>query len=590
MDTRPRSPANPVSDFLFSTAPRPPGALRDALGLFVSPAGAEVAEMHGAWGSLAVARAPHDPEPVTRDDRALSVLIGEPVAHLSGSGPAAEDPRRAAIHAALAADEATAWDTVLDGPFAALVIDLEQGAGSVITDLFAWVPLFAAEADGGLLVGTHVDAVAAVARAEVDPVSAAELVAHLTITWPRTLYHGVEQVAPGTERRFGPGGWAGEGRAYWRPEERFPYRTIDEAAEVLRDALVRDVAVAVEGRESVGLLLSGGEDSRVVLGALPKGVSVTGFTYADAENREVRSARRVTRAYGAAFVFGRREPDHYLRGMEPVAALVGSQNEYIDAHGYGFHTRLGLAELDVVLGGLSSDALLKCDNVPPRHYAQVLRGEVPEIRRLPIPKMRGIRPALLEEAAERRNAFRRGLAALRPESADEWSRIYPFTMRKYAANHHGNRRMFRAHEPFMCNAVVKLAAAVPQRWKLHRRLFHRAVRPLLAPSWYVPHTRNRFPSLPGPANAIARPLLGLARDLRALAGGRWGANEESWPVWERLVESPAMAQAEARHAVLRSALRLVIDADDEAQALAAMRTWAPRQRLTALQVAFLTRA
>jgi hypothetical protein len=578
-----------VSDFLFSTRARPPGALRDVLGPFVSPVSAAVEEMHGAWGSLAIARAPHDPEPVRQDDRLLSVLIGEPVAHLSGAGSAAEGPRRDSIHDVLAADDGTAWDEVLDGPFAALAIDTNRGAGTVLTDLFAWIPVFAATVDGGLVMGTHVDAVAAVAGAEVDPVAAAELVAHLTITWPGTLYHGVEQVAPGTERRFGPDGWAGEGRAYWRPEERFPYRTVDEAAEALRDALVRDVAVAVEGRRAVGLLLSGGEDSRAVLGAMPHGVSVTGFTYADEENREVRSARRVARAYGAAFVFGRREADHYLRGMEPVAALVGGQNEYIDAHGYGFHTGLGLASLPVVLGGLSSDALLKADNVPPRHFARVLRGEVPEIRRLPVPRMAGIRPGLLEEAAERRNAFRRGLAELRPESADEWSRIYPFTMRKYAANHHGNRRMFRAHEPFMSNAVVKLAAAVPQRWKLHRRLFHRAVRPLLAPSWYVPHTRNRFPSLSGPANAVARPLLGLARDVRALAGGRWGANEESWPVWERLVQTPAMARAEARRAVLGSALRRVMDADDEAHALAAMRTWAPRQRLTALQVAFLTR-
>jgi hypothetical protein len=579
-----------VSDFLFSTHPQPPGVLRGVLGPFVSPVDAVVEEVHGAWGSLAVARAPHDPQPLVRDDRHLTVLIGEPVAHLGGSGPAAEVPRRDRIHHLLAGDAATAWDEVLDGPFAALSIDPRSGAGAVVTDLFAWIPVFAAAADGGLVMGTHVDAVAAVARAEVDPVAAAELVAHLTITWPRTLYHGVEQVAPGTERRFGPGGWAGEGRAYWRPEERFPYRTVDEAAEALRDALVRDVAVAVEGRVSVGLLLSGGEDSRAVLGALPKGVAVTGFTYADEENREVRSARRVARAYGARFVFGRREADHYVRGMEPVAALVGSQNEYIDAHGYGFHTRLGLAELDVVLGGLSSDALLKADNVPPRHFAQVMRGEVPEIRRLPVPTMAGIRPGLLEAAAERRNAFRHKLAELRPESADEWSRIYPFTMRKYAANHHGNRRMFRAHEPFMSNAVVKLAATVPQRWKLHRRLFHRAVRPLLAPSWYVPHTRNRFPSLPGPANAVARPLLGLARDVRALAGGRWGANQESWPVWERLVQSPAMAQAEARHPVLDSALRLVIDAADEEQARAAIRGWGARQRLTALQLAYLTRA
>jgi hypothetical protein len=581
-----------VSDFLFSTRPRAPGALGDALGRFVSHASAEIVEMHGTWGSLAVARAPHDPEPVFRDRRHLTVLIGEPMAHLAaGAGPAAEMPRRVSIHQMLAADGgATAWDDVLDGPFAALAIDLERGTGSVVTDLFAWIPLFAAEEGGGVLVGTHVDAVAAVAGAAPDPVSVAELVAHLTITWPETLYDGVRQVAPGTERRFGPGGWADE-RTYWRPEERFVYGSIDEAAEALRTALVRDVALAAEGRGEIGVLLSGGEDSRAVLGALmgtlPRGAQVTGFTYADDENREVRTARRVAAAYGTTIRFGRREPDHYLRYLEPVSALVGSQNEYIDAHGWELNWRLGLVHLQVVLGGLSSDALLKADNVPPRHFAQVRRGRVPEMRLLPVPRLDGIRRELLEAASERRNAFRRTLMELRPESADEWSRIYPFTMRKYAANHHGNRRMFRVHEPFMSNAVVKLAAAVPQRWKLDRRLFHRAVRPLLAPSWHVPHTRNRFPSLPAPANALARPLLGLARGVRDLATGRRGANQESWPLWDRLVSTDAMASAEARP-LLASALRLALEVEDDPRALAAMRTWPARQRLTALQVAYLT--
>jgi hypothetical protein len=582
--------AGAVSDFLFTTRPRAEGELRAALHRYLGHVSAEVAELHGAWGSLAIARAPHDPEPLLQDARAVSVLIGEPMARLaSAAGPAVEPAHRARVHAALAAPAETAWEDALDGPFAALFIDLEHGGGMVVTDLFAWIPVFSAFAGDGLVLGTHPDAVARIAGAAVDPVSAAELVAHLTITWPRTLYDGVTQVAPGTERGFDADGWMDSGRQYWRPEERDDvYPTIDAAAEALRTALVDDVQLALSGQEHAGLLLSGGEDSRAVLGAVPPGVRVTGFTYADADNREVRSARRVARAYGAAFVFGRRAGDHYLRGLEPVARMVGSQNEYIDAHGYGFHTELGLADLPIVLGGLSSDALLKADNVPARRVAAVLRGEVSAIRPAPLPSMVGIRPALLAEAAERRNAYRAELARLRPRSADEWSRIYPFTMRKYAANHHGNRRLFRVHEPFMSNPVVRLAASVPQRWKVNRRLFHLAIAPLLQPSWWVPHSRNRFPSLGVRGNAIARPLLGLARDARALATGEWRANQESWPLWDKLVQSPAMSQAEARVPLAASALAEIVETADDARIREQMRTWPPRQRLTALQVAYLT--
>jgi hypothetical protein len=578
-----------VSDFLFTTRPRPEGELRAMLDRYLGHVSAEITELHGPWGSLAVARAPHDPEPVMHDARGVSVLIGEPMARLASAGPAVEPEQRARVHAALAASTQTAWEDALDGPFAALFIDPERGGGRVVTDLFAWIPVFSASTGGGLVLGTHPDAVARIAGAVVDPVSAAELVAHLTITWPRTLYDGVTQVAPGTERPFDGDGWMDSGRQYWRPEERDDvYPTIHAAAEVLRAALVDDVMLALRGQVHAGLLLSGGEDSRAVLGAVPPGVRVTGFTYADADNREVRSARRVARAYGAAFVFGRRAGDHYLRGLEPVARMVGSQNEYIDAHGYGFHTALGLADLPIVLGGLSSDALLKADNVPARRVAAVLRGEVSAIRPAPLPSMAGIRPALLAEAAERRNAYRAELAQLRPRSADEWSRIYPFTMRKYAANHHGNRRLFRVHEPFMSNPVVRLAASVPQQWKVNRRLFHLAIAPLLRPSWWVPHARNRFPSLGVRANAVARPLLGLARDARALATGEWRANQESWPLWDQLVQSPAMSRAESRVPLAASALAEIVETADDARIREQMRTWAPRQRLTALQVAYLT--
>jgi hypothetical protein len=579
-----------VSDFLFATRPRPEGELRGALDRYLGHVSAEITELHGDWGSLAVARAPHDPDPMTRDAGSISVLIGEPMARLaSPAGPAVEPGHRARVHDALAAPEETAWEDALDGPFAALFIDTERGGGRVVTDLFAWVPVFGASAAGGVVMGTHPDAVARIAGAAVDPVSAAELVAHLTITWPRTLYDGVTQVAPGTERRFDADGWIDSGRQYWRPEERDDvYPTIEAAAEALRTALVEDVALALRGHDRAGLLLSGGEDSRAVLGAVPPGVRVTGFTYADADNREVRSARRVARAYGAGFVFGRRAADHYLRGLEPVARMIGSQNEYIDAHGYGFHTELGLAELPIVLGGLSSDALLKADNVPARRVATVLGGGISAIRPAPIPTMAGIRPELLREAAARRNAYRAELAKLRPRSADEWSRIYPFTMRKYAANHHGNRRLFRVHEPFMSNPVVRLAASVPQQWKVNRRLFHLAIAPLLRPSWWVPHSRNRFPSLGVRGNAVARPLLGLARDARALVTGEWRANQESWPLWDQLVQSPAMSQAESRVPLAASALAEICETADDARLREQMRTWGPRQRLTALQVAYLT--
>jgi hypothetical protein len=582
-----------VSDFLFSSRPRPAGELRRILDRWLGPVSAEVAEHAGAWGTLAVARAPHDPPPAWQEDGSIGILCGEPFARAGGSvGPAIDPDRRRAIHQALVEGGAEGWEERLDGPFAAIAIDTASATGIIATDLFAWIPLFAAEVadpQPRLVIGTHVDAVAEEAgvRGEIDPVSAVEMLGWFTIAHPRTLYPAVTQLSPGCTRRFSADGWTGPERVYWQPVERTDFASIDDAADALRAALVADVERATATHPRVGMLLSGGEDSRAVLGAVPPGVEVAGFIYTEADNREVRSARRVARAYGASLRWEPRPPMHDLRHFETVAAMIGSQNEFIDVHGYDLHRSMGIDQLPVVLGGFSSDALLKADNVTGASRRRVLRGESPGIRAAAPPPLPGIRAELVRAAADRRDEFRRRLAEIRLESAEEWSFIYPFSMRRYAAGFHGNRRLFRSHEPFQSNGVVRIAAGVPQTWKIERRLFGRAMRPLLAPSWWVPHSRNRMPYFPHPVNAVARPLLGLARDVRALATGTLRANQESWPVWEDFVSAPEMAAKTREHPLWDSPLRAIFDAaDPEAE----MRDgWKPLRRLAALQLAYLTR-
>lgn len=581
-----------MSDFLFSSRRRPPGELRRILERWLGHVSAAVAEHAGEWGTLAVARAPHDPEPVMQDARGLTLLAGDPFARLDRlpAARASQPERRAAIHRLLLEGEEHGWEDRLDGQFAALAVDAAGGEGIIITDLFAWMTLFAAEprAPGEpLVIGTHVDAVAeaAGARDEIDPVAAVELMGYLAIAWPRTLYPRVRQVEPASLRRFRREGWTDAARAYWRPEERTACASLDEAAEALRVALTEDVRLAVDGHPRLGMLLSGGEDARAVLGAIPRGTEVQAFIYGEADNREVRSARRVARAYGASLAFGQRPPGHDLRHLEPVAAMIGSQHEFIDVHGYDLHRTLGIDRLPLVLGGYSSDALLKGDNVRRWARRRIDAGEAPGIRDARPPALPGVREDLLREAAERRTAFRRWLAEIRPASADEWQYIYPFSMRKYAAVFHGDRRLFATHQPFMCNAVVRLAASVPQAWKVDRRLFYRAVRPLLARSWWVPHTRNRLPYFPHAVNAAARPVLGLARTARALLTGTLNAPQESWPVWDELVRIPLMQEKMRAHPLAESPLAGILDGGDPR----AVTGWPGLSQLAALQLAYLTR-
>lgn len=577
-----------MSDFLFSTRPRTPGALAAVLGRYLAPVTAESREYHGPWGSLAVVRGPHDPPVVEEDERSLSVLVGEPIVRAGEepAGLARTGARRCALHRLLGAAGETAWDEHLDGHFAALRVEKATGAGRVVTDLASFVPAFWATARGGaagLVVGTHVDCVARAAgrNRDLDLVSAADLVANLSSTFPHTLFRGVEQLAPASERGFSPEGWAGAARAFWRPVEREAYRSRKEAAAALREGFAEDIRIACEPFERVGILLSGGEDARAVLGAVPRDTRVRAFTYADWENREVRVARSVARACRAEFVFGARDPDHYLAGLPVVASLVGSGQNFLDAHGWGFHERLGIRELPLVLGGLSSDSFLKATHSP---------REVRETggRPFALPASPSLRPDLLREVAERRTAFRRWLAEMRPQSAGEWERLWPFPMRRHAANLHGNRRMFASHEPFHSNAVVKLAAVVPTEWKRHRALFHQAMRPFLARSWYVPHARSRLPLFGRWVNAPVGVGLRVVRLVRDLAVGEILAKQGPWPKWERLYRSEAAERFRRENPLLGSPVSGIFTPASEEEVQRSVQSWMPLRRFMLLQVLHLS--
>lgn len=572
-----------MSDFLLSTHPRAPGELRAHLARFLAPVVAGIEELHGAWGSLAIARAAHDDGPLVDADDAISAFAGDPLLHsrTAGTGLATAGARRAELHRLLLTDGPVAWDERVEGHFALLAVCRASGAGRVVTDAFAFVPVFHGtdRRTGALVVGTHVDATAlACGRArDVDPVSAADLVANLTCTYPYTLYAGVRQLAPGTDHRFGRAGWTDALHTYWEPAEEPRFRRIDDAAEALREGFRASLAHACGEHAEVGLLMSGGEDSRAVLGAMPRELRVDAVTYAEWESREVRVARAAAARYGATLRVGIRGPRHYLDGFEAAAGIVGSGHLFVDVHGYGLHESLGLGSLPLVVGGLSSDSLLKGVYERRRGGAEV-----------PVPAVAGVQAELLSEAARRRTVFRDSLAELRPQSADEWDTLWPFSMRKHGGNLDGNRRLFRSHEPYHATAVLRVAAAAPIEWKRHRRLFLRAMRPFLRPAWAVPHAEYRFPYFGRWGSAALLPVLAVARGARALATGEIRARHRPWPKWTRLAADALSAPGWSLAEATASPIGVILAEPDPQRLGPLVGGWYALQKLMLRQLAHVT--
>ena len=238
-----------MSDFIDSSVPLAPKLLQHALERHLGFVTSSAAEYHGEWGSLAVIIATHDADPVYETESTISVVIGTPVVRLTHTEPSLlSRSNREPLHRLLASPPHQRWDELLDGIFAVLHIDKSTRAAFLITDLFAWIPVFAAAGERAAVVGTHVNAVADVSnRADsVDEVSAVERIAYSTIAWPNTLYDGVTQLPPASRITLHDSG-AYLCEAHWQPVERSAFSSIEQAATELRRRTGREHSARHQG-------------------------------------------------------------------------------------------------------------------------------------------------------------------------------------------------------------------------------------------------------------------------------------------------------------------------------------------------------
>jgi asparagine synthase (glutamine-hydrolysing) len=163
------------------------------------------------------------------------------------------------------------------GMFAYALYEHESGRLFLVRDRLGIKPLYLAEVDGALRFASTLPALLAGGgvNTELDPVAL-----HHYLTWhaampaPRTILEGVKKLAPATVMIVAP-----DGRRvtenYWRADysrhPRFEGWEPEDWAEAVRDAL----RVAVERRMvsdvPVGVLLSGGLDSSLIVGLLAEG-------------------------------------------------------------------------------------------------------------------------------------------------------------------------------------------------------------------------------------------------------------------------------------------------------------------------------
>jgi asparagine synthase (glutamine-hydrolysing) len=160
------------------------------------------------------------------------------------------------------------------GMFAFAIWERDSGRVTLARDRLGIKPLYYAEVPGGFRFASTLPALAAAGGIDssIDPVALNRYMSfHAVVPAPHTILKGVRKLPPATMMTIEPDGTRQQ-REYWKlefgPRNGDASRSEDEWREIVLDALRTAVKRRLVADVPVGVLLSGGLDSSLVVGLL----------------------------------------------------------------------------------------------------------------------------------------------------------------------------------------------------------------------------------------------------------------------------------------------------------------------------------
>lgn len=342
--------------------------LRAALGLLRHAPSASTAQLHG--GALGVVYAA--PQPANQWDAAqagpLTLFVAGTIHNVPDMAARFDALPQAGLNRAMALLQAyrahgLAPLTQLNGDFTIGIWDAAERTLRLITDRWSLQKLYYARIADGIVFASEIKALLAhpgVSR-QMDPVALAQA---LSVGYPlddRTLYAAVRLVPGGHVLTASLAAPQLNLEPYWQPRFTATFAgALDEQADELGRRLQTAVRRAIGGARRVAVPLSGGWDSRTVLGFARRtqpDAEITGYSAGHSHSHDVLLGRQLARRAGVPHRFVPIREDFLARHAEEFVWLTdGLVTAY---HGWYMDLR---SELDpaseVVLSGFFGDAVL----------------------------------------------------------------------------------------------------------------------------------------------------------------------------------------------------------------------------------------
>jgi asparagine synthase (glutamine-hydrolysing) len=198
----------------------------------------------------------------------------------------------------------------LNGRFQGLLADRTQGTATLFNDRFGLQRIYyhqAAGADGAFYFSAEAKAILAI-RPELrsaDPQGLGEYIACGCVLENRTLFRGIYALPPGSAWTF-RGGALEKKAAYFEPREWEEQEPLDSESyyQQLRNAFTTALPRYFNGKEHIGVSLTGGLDTRIIMAwrkAPPGSLPCYTFGSMYRENQDVYLARRVAEICGQPY-------------------------------------------------------------------------------------------------------------------------------------------------------------------------------------------------------------------------------------------------------------------------------------------------
>ncbi len=250
----------------------------------------------------------------------------------------------------------------LNGSFAIAIYDTCDHRLHLYTDRFLSRPIFYWQKEGDFAFASSVRSLLSLdgVGLKYDPIAVSEFFAFEKVISDRTLFSDIKRLPPAAHVVLTNGKLDINRYFKFDPSAKTEFSSWKEASFKLKDILKKAVEKRTSDQCGVGILLSGGLDSRFILSLAPDNVKGVTLVNADMKNQERDLTLKVAATRGVSCIELPRTTDYpVLQANASVDINEGILSSFLACRGVTFFDKIIDSGVHAVIAGLYFDQVLK---------------------------------------------------------------------------------------------------------------------------------------------------------------------------------------------------------------------------------------